>query len=77
VHFERDADGNEVVQPGDEEVPVDTFSLNKPSDIDASNSNLADPDPMTVVNDKVQKRVLDQWCFAEHHEPQILLQVNQ
>ena len=27
------------------------------------------------VND-VQKRNLDYWCFAEHHEPNILLQVS-
>lgn len=23
-----------------------------------------------------QKRILDQWCFAEHYEPKVLLQVN-
>ena len=22
-----------------------------------------------------QKRILDQWCFAEHYEPKVLLQV--
>lgn len=22
-----------------------------------------------------QKRILDQWCFAEHYEPHVLLQV--
>lgn len=24
---------------------------------------------------EVQKRVLDQWCFAEHFQPEVLLQV--
>jgi hypothetical protein len=28
---------------------------------------------MEVVN--AQKRILDQWCFAEHYEPHVLLQV--
>ena len=23
-----------------------------------------------------QKRILDQWCFAEHYEPKVLLQVS-
>lgn len=28
---------------------------------------------MEVV--EAQKRILDQWCFAEHYEPHVLLQV--
>ena len=27
------------------------------------------------IND-VQRRNLEQWCFAEHHEPHVLLQVH-
>lgn len=33
-----------------------------------------DDSMMEVV--EAQKRVLDQWCFAEHYEPHVLLQVS-
>lgn len=36
--------------------------------------NAGDRDPMTVVN-QARKRNMDAWCFAEHMEPEILLQV--
>ena len=39
---------------------------------DTGEKNLEDS-MMEVV--EAQKRILDQWCFAEHYEPHVLLQV--
>ena len=62
VHFERDDDGNIIEQPGDNDDMIGGY----PDD---------DVDPMDVINDQ-QRRNLDQWCFAEHLDSSVFLQVS-
>lgn len=67
VHFERSDDGLPLAQPGDEELELEEAeTVDLPCQLDLS--------AMFEVNDP-QKRNLDRWCFAEHFEPQVLLQV--
>ena len=63
MHFEKDMDG---VQPGDN--PDQAQPMTEPDkDIDHSMNEVVD----------AQKRGLDQWCFAEHLDPNVLVQVGQ
>ncbi len=67
VHFERDNEGNLCPQPGDEEEEMD-------AETSLSSRGIQDQQDPDTVND-VQKRKLDQFCFTEHLEPHVLLQV--
>jgi hypothetical protein len=72
VRFEKDGDGGMTEAPRpesrlDPEPPPEPEP--EPSLINIHSERWSD------VND-VHKRNLDYWCFAEHHEPHILLQVN-
>ena len=44
------------------------------AEVTLSGDKSMDDSMMEVV--EAQKRVLDQWCFAEHYEPHVLLQVS-
>ena len=71
VHWEKDQEGQLVPQPGDHDEGGSREHLLLDSKMEGFQ---APGDAMETVND-VQKRVLDQWCFAEHMEPQVLQQV--
>ena len=65
VHFERDENGELIPQPGDDEDKISTGSPLPSKSVEEGMQELAD----------IKKRNLDQWCFAEHLEPAVFLQV--
>ena len=65
VHFEKDESGTLLPQPGDDEEDILAGSPLPAKTVDESMQDLI----------SVKKRNLDQWCFAEHLEPAVFLQV--
>lgn len=66
VHFEADKEGHTIAhvhsdEKGEEEVEIADGKTTEES--------------MNEIVD-AQKRQLDQWCFAEHYENKVLLQVS-
>ncbi len=69
VHFEKDEDGTLSPLPGDEDgQELEDQLVQSPLPAKSVEENMRD-----VVNMKA--RNLDQWCFAEHLEPTVFLQV--
>ena len=68
MHFERDESGDLVPQPGDEE--EEKVSAGSPLPSKSVEEGMEE-----LMN--MKKRSLDQWCFAEHLEPAVFLQVTQ
>lgn len=64
VHFEKDAAGH----------PIRHIELEDKEVTEEEPVKTAEESMHEIVD--AQKRVLDQWCFAEHYEPHVLLQVN-
>ena len=65
VHFEKDESGTLLPQPGDDEEDILPGSPLPAKTLDESMQDLI----------SMKKRNLDQWCFAEHFEPAVFLQV--
>ena len=66
VHFERDENGEQLLaQPGD-----DTAPPAPPAETPRTVEEMMG----TVLGG--QQRNVDQWCFAEHFEPNVLKQVS-
>ncbi|XP_056016107.1 sperm-associated antigen 17-like isoform X6 [Ostrea edulis] len=63
VHFEKDAAGH----------PIRHVELDNKEVTEEEPTKTAEESMHEIVD--AQKRVLDQWCFAEHYEPHVLLQV--
>ena len=63
VHFEADTEGNTIAHVKDDEKDEEEILGGKTTE-----------ESMNEIVD-AQKRQLDQWCFAEHYEPKVLLQV--
>lgn len=63
VHFEKDAAGH----------PIRHIELEDKEVTEEEPVKTAEESMHEIVD--AQKRVLDQWCFAEHYEPHVLLQV--
>lgn len=64
VHFEADPEGHTIAHIKDEEKGEEEAIMGEKSMEDSMNE---------IVD--AQKRCLDQWCFAEHYEKKVLLQV--
>ncbi|XP_021376816.1 sperm-associated antigen 17-like isoform X5 [Mizuhopecten yessoensis] len=64
VHFEKDEEGKPV-RHYEEEDELDVVETEPDKSTEESLMEIVD----------AQKRNLDQWCFAEHYEPNILLQI--
>lgn len=64
VHFEKDAAGH----------PIRHIELEDKEVTEEEPQKTAEESMHEIVD--AQKRMLDQWCFAEHYEPHVLLQVN-
>lgn len=76
VRFEEDDSGQRTSHPGNEN-PEDENECSENSGSTNRNSSLSvdsKVDASEVVNDN-SKRNLDNWQYAEHMEPKILLQV--
>lgn len=65
MHFERDESGDLVRHPGDDEDAVQPGSPIPSKTIEETMEDLT----------TMKRRNLDQWCFAEHLEPAVFLQV--
>ncbi|XP_033741247.1 sperm-associated antigen 17-like isoform X1 [Pecten maximus] len=64
VHFEKDEEGKPI-RHYEEEDELDV--------VETEPDKTTEESLMEIVD--AQKRNLDQWCFAEHYEPNVLLQV--
>lgn len=64
VHFEKDEAGH----------PIRHIELEDKEVTEEEPEKTAEESMHEIVD--AQKRLLDQWCFAEHYEPHVLLQVN-
>ncbi|XP_063954686.1 sperm-associated antigen 17-like isoform X2 [Lytechinus pictus] len=84
VHFEKDASGQPIIPPKDPAPPSDTprdaqgevknemeGSKDAAGRPGSSKSNISIHD---VIGD-TQLRNLDAWCYAEHFEPHVLIQI--
>ncbi|KAL3882261.1 hypothetical protein ACJMK2_028623 [Sinanodonta woodiana] len=65
VHFEKDQEGEPIAHVKDVKGNEVVEELVEAKTTEQSMSEILD----------AQKRLLDQWCFAEHYEPKILVQV--
>lgn len=78
VHFEADDSGQPVPHPGDNDLDdlkdCPQSSSDKPSENSLSAHSSLVVDFSDVANNRT-KRNLDQWQYAEHMEPNVLLQV--
>jgi len=78
VHFEEDDDGQPVPHPGDDDLDEFKDCPQSSTDIPPENSSCGLSSSLVDLSDVVNnrtKRNLDQWQYAEHMEPSILLQV--
>ena len=64
VHFEADTEGHTIAHVKDDEKGEEEEILGGKTTEESMNE---------IVD--AQKRALDQWCFAEHYDRKVLLQV--
>jgi hypothetical protein len=65
VHFEADKEGHTIAHVVDDERGEEEVEILEGKTTEESMNEIVD----------AQKRQLDQWCFAEHYENKVLLQV--